>query len=119
MFDHMAIRTGKTGHSPLKDGIEEWGSRLKMELPDLDELGFELHESRDKGDVYEILVRLVLECDSANVKVKWQIAPPGTAPYDGKLDFLHKIADAPGLQHVKTTSLTCYHREWAAVRLEG
>lgn len=83
--EHDPIRQGKDGHSPLMKGIEPWGEELVMELPDLKELGFQPIQSTTKGLVYEIYYRLVMACEGANISVKWQIAHPGTEPYDGKL----------------------------------
>lgn len=83
--EHDPIRQGRDADTDLRDGIEEWGDELVMKLPDLKELGFEAVKSTTKGLVYEIYYRLVMECDGANISVKWQIALPGTEPYDGKL----------------------------------
>ena len=83
--EHDPIRQGKDGHTPLRDGIEPWGDELVMKLPELDAMGFDPVQSTNKDMVYEIYYRLVVECDGANIKVKWQIALPGTEPYDGEL----------------------------------
>lgn len=83
--DHDPILTGANVlESSVRPGIELWGEPLTMPVPDLEELGFEAYESEEKGLVYEIYWRLVLKCNGANVSVEWQIALPGTEPYDGK-----------------------------------
>ena len=83
--EHDPIRTagGNAMNSGVRDGIELWGEPLKMTLPDLSALGFKAYKS-DRGLAYDIHYRLVLECNGANISIKWQIALPGTEPYDGK-----------------------------------
>lgn len=79
---HEAIRTGAERETPLKPGIKEWRAPQVKALPDLAKLGFELITT-DNGDmVYEIYYRLLLKCDGANIKFKWQIASPETPPFD-------------------------------------
>ena len=86
IHEHNPIREGGNAlDSKLRDGIECWGNPLEMKLPDLASLGFEELESRGHSEdkaVYEFYWRLIMDCDGANIKVKWQIASPGTQPYD-------------------------------------
>ena len=68
----------------LRDGIERWGPPLKIELPNLRELGFKVTHVGKRRMFYEVYCRLVVECIGANVGFRWQLAMPGTAPHDGK-----------------------------------
>ena len=86
--EHDPIYTGSNAHnSPVRDGIEKWNEPLVMKLPDLNKRGFKAVLSKTGIWIYEIYYRLILECEGANVKIKWQIAKPGTEPYDGKLSY--------------------------------
>ena len=88
MAEHDPILNGAnivTG--TVKPGIEPWGEPLVKKLPNLKALGFDLKE----GDVYEIYYLLILTCEGANVRVSWQIALPGTQPYDGKQTSTQRI----------------------------
>ena len=67
----------------LRDGIEPWGAPLEMRVPDLSRMGWIAATHKTEGLVWEIYYRLILECDGANIKIKWQIAYPWTAPYKG------------------------------------
>lgn len=79
---HAPIRNGADGRSALLPGIKEWRAPQTKTLPDLAKLGFELIDI-DNGDmVYEIYYRLLLQCDGANIRFKWQIASPETPPFD-------------------------------------
>ena len=84
IMEHQAIRQGKDGYSPLIRGVEPWGDELEITLPDLANLGFEAIETDNKGMVYEIYFRLVMQCEGANMSIRCQLALPGTQPYDGK-----------------------------------
>ena len=81
ILEHQPIRKGVNAKSPLRDGIKEWGAPRTMALPDLAELGFSPLTTKAKETVYEIYYRLMLECNGADIKFKWQIALPGTEPY--------------------------------------
>ena len=74
---HDPIYMGSHAGSKIIDGIEPWGLPLVKRLPNLGALGFVPQESEEEGEVFAIYCRLVLECDGANVKVRWQIAYPG------------------------------------------
>lgn len=76
MFDHP----GRPNE--LRSGIEEWGDSLKMELPDMFQHGFkQVYREKMRAWIWEFFCRLRLECNGANMQVKWQIALPGSEPY--------------------------------------
>lgn len=88
MVDGMSVIRGT-----IKPGIEPWGAPLVKKLPDLKALGFKLEDS-GRGKVYELLARLLLTCDGANVSINWQIALPGTAPYNGTSTLTYCFPEA-------------------------
>jgi len=92
IMEHQAIRQGKDGYSPLIRGVEPWGDELEITLPDLAKLGFEAIATDNKGMVYEIYFRLVMQCEGANMSIRCQLALLGTQPYDGNIGLLNVSA---------------------------
>ena len=93
--EHDPIRQGKDARSLLRPGIEEWGDAFVVKMEDLKaEAEFNPFESPLEGDdtkLYEIYYRLIMECDGANISVRWQFAKPGTEPYNGELQCSSSI----------------------------
>lgn len=88
--EHDAIRVGPKSSSDLKPGIEEWGPPLTIPLPDFDALNFrriEVIRPRFVGEVYEFYWRIKLEGEGANVKFTWEMARPGSEPYDAECNL--------------------------------
>lgn len=85
LHEHAPIRRGRNAKSQLKSGIYNWGDKLVKTLPDLGAMGFKSIGSRE-GPVFKVYCRLLLECNGANISVRWQLARPGTPPYDGTDD---------------------------------
>ena len=84
IVEHAPILNGANVlNSDVKDGIEPWGPPLEQRLPDLEAAGFVAVDSDKRGMVFEIYYRLLLEYEGANIRIHWQIAKPGTEPYDG------------------------------------
>ena len=114
MRDGAAILNGPNETDGLRQGIELWDT-LNVPLPDFKAHGFtavslEYNMERSEnaaqhvGDVYQFWWRLSLQGKGANVSVKWELAAPGTQPYDadGKsngatpiltLPMSHKLCD--------------------------
>lgn len=103
--EHAPMRKGADALCPLRDGIQKFGKPRTMKVPDLAHLDFEQKEDGEGDTIYEIYYRLLLQCDGANIRVKWQIALPGTEPYNGEL--LCPRFDC----HVKR-SLTLHLQKW-------
>ena len=92
LHEHAPIRRGRNAKSPLKSGIYNWGDELVKTLPDLGAMGFISIASKE-GPVFKVYCRLLLECNGANISVRWQLARPGTPPYDGTDDLVSSPID--------------------------
>ncbi len=83
--EHDPISNGKSiGWNGLRDGIEPWGPKLEMRLPNLAKAGFKLKRFSKKRYYYEVYCRLILMYHGADVSFKWEMAHPDTPPIDGK-----------------------------------
>lgn len=87
LADHDPIcEIQEDGRVTLREGINEWGTLLKLQLPNLLSLGFRPQDVPAFGlkDVVEMYYCLGLVNTGGNMRVKCAIMAPGTEPYDGK-----------------------------------
>ena len=83
---HDPLCDGVSARDPLLEGLEHWGEGLQIQLPDLEELGFEWAQIEGEGDFVgqccEIWWRITLEGQGTNLTEKWELCAAGKQPFD-------------------------------------